>query len=167
MIVQPSLEEFSELAKQRRVISVYAKLLADDVTPVSVYQSLCGAREQTFLLESADAGVWSRWSFIGVRTASTLTETGGRAQWLGRELVGIPDDDTTTFPAATARRKGLTVAVVRRMPEVYPRAIDLLARGRVQLAPLVSDRFGIDAAAAAFAFASGRTGLKTVIDPGA
>ncbi|WP_237268240.1 anthranilate synthase component I [Tessaracoccus flavescens] len=92
MIVQPSLEEFSELAKQRRVISVYAKLLADDVTPVSVYQSLCGAREQTFLLESADAGVWSRWSFIGVRTASTLTETGGRAQWLGRELVGIPDD---------------------------------------------------------------------------
>ena len=92
MIVQPSLEEFSELAKQRRVISVYAKLLADDVTPVSVYQSLCGAREQTFLLESADAGVWSRWSFIGVRTVSTLTETGGRAQWLGRELVGIPDD---------------------------------------------------------------------------
>lgn len=92
MIVQPSLEEFSELAKQRRVISVYAKLLADDVTPVSVYQSLCGAREQTFLLESADAGVWSRWSFIGVRTASTLTETGGRAHWLGRELVGIPDD---------------------------------------------------------------------------
>ena len=66
MIVQPSLEEFSELAKQRRVISVYAKLLADDVTPVSVYQSLCGAREQTFLLESADNGLWSRWSFVGV-----------------------------------------------------------------------------------------------------
>ncbi len=97
-----------------------------------------------------------------VRAAMELARPGGRVV-----LVGIPDDDTTTFPAATARRKGLTLAIVRRMPEVYPRAIDLLARGRVQLAPLVSDRFGIDAAAAAFAFASGRTGLKTVIDPGA
>ena len=97
-----------------------------------------------------------------VRAAMQLARPGGRVV-----LVGIPDDDTTTFPAATARRKGLTIAIVRRMPEVYPRAIDLLARGRVQLAPLVSDRFGIDAAAEAFAFASGRTGLKTVIDPGA
>lgn len=92
MIVQPGLEEFAELARDRRVISVYAKLLADDLTPVGVYQSLCGTRESTFLFESADAGVWSRWSFIGVRTASTLTETNGRARWLGRELVGIPDD---------------------------------------------------------------------------
>lgn len=92
MIVEPSLEEFTSLAADRRVISVYAKLLADDLTPVSVYQALCGARESTFLFESADAGVWSRWSFIGVRTASTLTETDGRARWLGRPIVGIPDD---------------------------------------------------------------------------
>lgn len=92
MIVSPSLEGFAELAADRRVISVYAKLLADDVTPVSVYQALCGARESTFLFESADAGVWSRWSFIGVRTAATLTEVDGHAQWLGRELAGIDDD---------------------------------------------------------------------------
>nr|WP_269452250.1 hypothetical protein [Tessaracoccus coleopterorum] len=43
------------------------------------------------MFESADAGVWSRWSFIGVRTAATLTERDGRAAWLGRELVGIPE----------------------------------------------------------------------------
>ncbi|SHI62563.1 anthranilate synthase component 1 [Tessaracoccus bendigoensis DSM 12906] len=92
MIVEPGLEEFARLAGNRRVISVYARLRADDLTPVSVYQALCGGRESTFLFESADAGVWSRWSFIGVRTASTLTERGGRAVWLGRELVGVPDD---------------------------------------------------------------------------
>ena len=92
MIVSPTLEEFVELANQRRVISVHAKLLADDLTPVAVYQALCGTREGTFLFESAEAGVWSRYSFIGVRSAATLTEQGGQATWIGRELVGIPAD---------------------------------------------------------------------------
>ena len=53
MIVEPSLAEFTELARTRRVISVHARLLADDLTPIAVYQSLCGAREGTFLFESA------------------------------------------------------------------------------------------------------------------
>lgn len=92
MIVSPTLEEFVELANERRVISVHAKLLADDLTPVAVYQALCGTREGTFLFESAEAGVWSRYSFIGVRSAATLTEQGGQATWIGRELVGIPAD---------------------------------------------------------------------------
>ncbi len=96
-----------------------------------------------------------------VREAMELARPGGRVV-----LVGIPDDDTTTFPAALARRKGLTIAVVRRMPDVYPRAIDLLARGRVDLAPLVSKRFGIDDAADAFRHAADRSGLKIIIDPG-
>lgn len=96
-----------------------------------------------------------------VRASLELARPGGRVV-----LVGIPDDDVTTFPAALARRKGLTIAIVRRMPEVYPRAIDLLARGRVDLAPLVSRRFSIDEAAEAFRHASGRSGLKTIIDPG-
>ena len=50
---------------------------------------------------------------------------------------------------------------------MYHRAIDLVERGVVDFAGLVTDRFGIDQAAAAFAHAAGRTGLKTVIDPGA
>ena len=91
MIIQPSQAEFLELAADRRVISVYAKLLADDLTPVALYRQLCGEREGTFLLESAESGVWSRYSFVGVNTAATLTERDGRAAWLGRELVGIPE----------------------------------------------------------------------------
>ena len=91
MIIQPSQAEFLELAADRRVISVYATLLADDLTPVALYRQLCGEREGTFLLESAESGVWSRYSFVGVNTAATLTERDGRAAWLGRELVGIPE----------------------------------------------------------------------------
>ena len=60
------------------------------------------------------------------------------ATWAGGRVVlgGIPDDDTTTFRAAVARRKGLTIAMVRRMNEVYPRAIALAAGHKVDLTSL-------------------------------
>jgi L-iditol 2-dehydrogenase len=55
--------------------------------------------------------------------------------------------------------------MVRRMNEVYPRAIDLAARGVVALDPLVSSRTPLTDAAQAFAAAEGRVGLKTIIAP--
>ncbi len=91
--ISPTLEEFVELATTRRVISVHARLLADDITPIGLYDALCGQREGTYLFESAEAGVWARYSFIGVRAAATLTEENGRATWHGRELVGVGDGD--------------------------------------------------------------------------
>jgi L-iditol 2-dehydrogenase len=89
----------------------------------------------------------------------TLVRPGGRVV-----LAGIPDEDKTSFPAALARRKGLTIAMVRRMKDVYPRAIDLVARGVVELDWLVSHRSPLAEAAAAFAGAVRREGLKTVIE---
>ena len=49
-----------------------------------------------------------------VRIAFESVRPGGRVV-----LGGIPDSDTTTFQASLARRKGLTIAMVRRMNEVY------------------------------------------------
>ncbi|WP_376772520.1 anthranilate synthase component I [Streptomyces zagrosensis] len=50
-------------------------------------------RPGTFLLESAENGrSWSRYSFIGVRSAATLTERDGRTHWLGTPPVGVPTD---------------------------------------------------------------------------
>ncbi|MHA6511742.1 anthranilate synthase component I [Tessaracoccus sp. Z1128] len=117
MRITPSLEEFTELALDRRVISVYAKLLADDVTPVGVYQALCGAREGTFLLESAEAGVWSRYSFIGVRTAATLTEQDGKAHWIGHHLVGVGDGDPLEVLRATLLE--LATPIVEGLPPFH------------------------------------------------
>ncbi len=93
MRIEPDLAEFQELARQRRVISVHARMFADDLTPVALYSALCGEREGTFLLESADAGIWSRYSFVGVRAAATLTEHQGQAHWQGTPLVGIDEGD--------------------------------------------------------------------------
>jgi len=95
-----------------------------------------------------------------VRAAMEAVRPGGRVV-----LGGIPDADTTTFPASLARRKGLTIAMVRRMNEVYPRAITLAAHGVVALDPLVSVRAPLTDAAAAFAAAQRRTGLKVILTP--
>lgn len=59
-------------------------------------------------------------------------------------LVGIPEGDAYHLPAATARRKGLTVHFSRRMGEVYPRAIELVRRGWVDVEPLVTHRWSLD-----------------------
>lgn len=93
MKITPGLDEFIELAKTRRVISVSTRLTADHLTAIGLYAALCGARGNTFLLESASEGVWSRWSFVGVRAGAVLTERNGRAHWEGRELVGLGDGD--------------------------------------------------------------------------
>ncbi|MGK5628313.1 anthranilate synthase component I [Streptomyces sp. URMC 123] len=87
------LETFRKLAADRRVIPVSRRLLADGDTPVGLYRKLAAERPGTFLLESAENGrSWSRYSFIGVRSAATLTERDGRTHWLGTPPVGVPVD---------------------------------------------------------------------------
>jgi L-iditol 2-dehydrogenase len=93
-----------------------------------------------------------------VSTAVVLARPGARVV-----LAGIPDDDRTTFPAAVARRKGITFPVVRRMKDAYPRAIDVVHRKVIDVGPLVSHTFPVTDAAAAFRTAVSRQGLKTVI----
>ena len=80
-------------------------------------------------------------------------------------LAGIPEEDRTTFPASTARRKGLTLRLARRMGEVYPRTIALAAAGRVDVRSIVSHTFPLDRAGEAFTVAAARTGHKVVVTP--
>jgi anthranilate synthase component 1 len=88
-------DEATFLRSTRRVVPVVRKLLADGETPVGVYTKLAGG-PGTFLLESAEQGAgpsgaaWSRYSFIGVRSAATLVEKDGQAAWLGVPPEGVP-----------------------------------------------------------------------------
>jgi anthranilate synthase component 1 len=85
------LETFRKLAADRRVIPVSRRLLADGDTPVGLYRKLAAERPGTFLLESAENGrSWSRYSFVGVRSAATLTAREGRTHWIGTPPVGVP-----------------------------------------------------------------------------
>jgi L-iditol 2-dehydrogenase len=79
-------------------------------------------------------------------------------------LVGIPDNDKTSFTASVARRKGLTIKLVRRMKHTYPRAIDLVSKGLVDVHSLVTHRFPLDQSEDAFRVAARREGLKVIIE---
>ncbi len=113
----PDLATFRSLARGRRVVPVTRRLLADGETPVGLYQRLAQGRPGTFLLESAEHGrVWSRYSFVGVRSAATLTELDGEAIWTGTPPVGVP---TTGDPLA-ALRETMALLHTPRLPGLPP-----------------------------------------------
>ncbi len=90
LVITPTLEQFGQRAADRRVIAVHTRVLADVDTAVGLYLRLAADRPGTYLLESAEQGVYSRWSFVGVRSAATLSEVDGVARWGGRVPVGLP-----------------------------------------------------------------------------
>jgi L-iditol 2-dehydrogenase len=94
-----------------------------------------------------------------VEAAFAAVKPGGRVL-----LAGIPTDDRTSFSASVARRKGLTIKLVRRMKFTYPRAIQLVESGKVDVRSLVSHRFPLEQVQQAFTVAQRREGLKIVIE---
>ncbi|SDD10459.1 anthranilate synthase component 1 [Geodermatophilus telluris] len=107
----PAREEFTApdpAGPAGAVVPVTRRLLADGETAVGVYRKLAGNRPGTVLLESAEQGKrWSRYSFVGVRSAGVLTERDGAAVWLGDPLPGLTDDlpaDPLAAVRALARR---------------------------------------------------------------
>lgn len=95
-----------------------------------------------------------------VETAIAAARPGARVV-----LIGIPSDNRTTFTASVARRKGLTIKMSRRMKRVYPRAIDLVESGLVDVRSLVTHRFPLAEFDQAFSVASRREGLKVIVEP--
>jgi L-iditol 2-dehydrogenase len=80
-------------------------------------------------------------------------------------LAGIPDNDSTAFRASTARRKGLSLILVRRMKEtVYPRGIALVERGLIVVGSMVTERYPLSRVEQAFRSAQARHGLKVIVE---
>jgi L-iditol 2-dehydrogenase len=152
-----------------------ARLLATDRLPHRLEAArACGATET--LLVSDDQPIDLVWKATGGQGVNVAFEAAGEnaavemaveaARPGGRVvLVGIPSDDWTGFTASTARRKGLTIKLTRRMKLTYPRAIQLAERGLVDVRSLVTHRFPLAQAGAAFATAQRREGLKVIIEP--
>ena len=95
-----------------------------------------------------------------VETAIETSKPGGRVV-----LCGIPTVNQISFKASSARRKGLSIMIVRRMKHVYPTAIKLVEAGQVDVRSIVSHRFPLEKAAEAFELASKHEGLKIIINP--
>jgi L-iditol 2-dehydrogenase len=96
-----------------------------------------------------------------VHTALELVRPGGHVV-----LVGIPDDDRTSFRASLARRKGVTISLSRRMrASDLVLAAEMVAAGRLSLDGLATHVVGLPDVAEAFAIQAARDGLKVVVRP--
>jgi L-iditol 2-dehydrogenase len=98
-----------------------------------------------------------------IADAVDLVRPGGRVV-----LGGIPGSDQMVIPASAARRKGLTMLLVRRMaPTDLARALRMVESGLVALAPLITDRYALEHAGSAFERLVDRGGLKVVVESAA
>jgi len=122
-----------------------------------------GSELEIFLEATGGRGVDVAFEAAGVQDAVEMAVAviipGGKLI-----LVGIPSDDSTSFPASVARRKGLTIRLVRRMKNTYPRSIELVSRGLVDVRSLVTHRYRLDECAEAFDVAHRREGIKVIIN---
>jgi len=94
-----------------------------------------------------------------VETAIETVKPGGTVV-----LIGIPSDDWTAFSSSTARRKGVTIKLCRRMKFTYPRAIKLVESGLVDVRSLVTHNYSLDESMEAYLIAQRREGIKVVLE---
>ncbi len=94
-----------------------------------------------------------------VNAALASTRPGGRVL-----LIGIPSNDRTCFTATVARHKELTIQLLHRMKFTYPRAIQMVESGKVDVRSLVSHTFPLERTVEAFRLAQRREGLKIIVE---
>jgi L-iditol 2-dehydrogenase len=120
----------------------------DEGDPVERIREITSGRGIDVVFEAA-------WADHSIGQAVEMARLGGRVV-----LVGIPSDDMLSMKHSTARRKGLTIMLSRRMKHTYPRAIHIATTQRgLDLDDLISHRFPLGEAPRAFA-------INTAYEPG-
>lgn len=110
-----------------------------DQNPVDAIQQATNGR-------GVDVAIEAAWADHSVQWCAEMARLGGRLV-----LVGIPGNNRLEMNHATARRKGLSIYMSRRMKHVYPRAIRLVESGAVNVNALISHRFPLEEVPQAFA----------------
>lgn len=99
-----------DLAKSHKVVPVIEELFSGAESPVSIFERTAGTKPGSFLLESAEHGVWSRYSFIGVNARGVLSkDASGNVNW-------VSDENYDALPAGSQQE----------LPEAALDALDLV-----------------------------------------
>lgn len=94
-----SLAEVIKLSSQHRVVPLIKTVFSGSETPLALYDKLTAGKPGSFLLESAEHGVWSRYSFIGVNNRGTLTQTSdGTVKWFSNSGFSPLPGGATNLP---------------------------------------------------------------------
>ena len=101
MSIQTTFEEFLTATKSSRVVPVIHEVFSDNQSPLSIFQALAEQNEGSFLLESAEQGVWSRFSFVGVNVRGRLVQNHGESvEWLSAAgFSPLPEDLDLALPS--------------------------------------------------------------------
>lgn len=128
-----SLSEATELAKEYRVIPIVKTLFSGSETPLSIFEKLAADRPGSFLLESAEQGVWSRYSFIGVHNLGMLVKQNSRVDWVESEpgeisvLVSTLVDQFDGLQAIEAVQRELKAAPTPGLPPLVSGMVGFLS----------------------------------------
>lgn len=123
---------------------------------MGVDESFCVAQNDTVeaIMEATD-GRGVDVAVDAARSSETLglavkvAKPGGRCV-----LTGISGKDEDTLPVSDARRRGLRLLWCRRMKHNYPRAIELVSSGQLDLKPILTHTFPLEEAHEAFEMVS-------------
>ena len=88
-------------------------------------------------------------SSMACASAPALAARGGSVT-----IIGWPEKSVFPYPVESIIEKELDIHGTNRYCNAFPRAIALMAGGRIDVHPLVSHRFGLDKVTEAFAFAA-------------
>ena len=110
--------------------------------PVARIAELTGGAGVDFVFDASG-------SAAACATAPGLAARGGSVT-----LIGWPEKGTFPYPVESIIEKELDVHGTNRYCNTFPRAIALLASGKIDVHPLVSHRFKLDKVTDAFAFAA-------------
>lgn len=110
----------------------------------------------------ADVVIEATTSPQGPRHASEAVRIGGKVI-----LVGIPDGDEFSLTGSLVRRKGLSVKWSRRMGHIYPRAIEYVASGRIDVNAIVTHTWPLERVREAFEMLAEYRdeAIKVVLEP--
>jgi anthranilate synthase component 1 len=125
-----SLEEARKLSDNFRVIPLVTTLFSGSETPLSIFEKLAGDSTGCFLLESAEQGVWSRYSFIGVSNLGMVIKQASEVRWIESE----PSDTSEVVSTLITGTNGLdAIEAIQRF---------FMAAPTPGLPPLVSGMVG-------------------------
>ena len=124
----PDKKQFIEYAKDANVVPVYAELLADMQTPVSVFAKLENVAGDCFLLESAEnIDNWGRYSFIGCNPKAVFTLNGfaGRLSFSDgrKDIVAEGGDNLAALSPLRTYIASRKIARLKSMPRFFGGAV--------------------------------------------
>ena len=128
-----SLQEAREFAKSYQVIPIVESVFSGTETPLSIFEKLASSKPGSFLLESAEQGVWSRYSFIGVENLGFLVSGNDSVlKWISntdnpaKGINHINLDKLSGFEALELLQSSWRAAPVENLPPLVSGMVGLM-----------------------------------------